>query len=243
MNDVCALAIEAATDQFSLAACRGGRQASWEARPARDETQRVYEHATQLLARLGAGLGDLEFVAFGCGPGSFTGVRVAAAAAQAIAFARGIPVCRVSSLATLAAGAAREFDAEWIATCLDARMGRAYVALYQAVPGRALAAVLPDAWVDPRDFVMPGVERFVAVGSGWLACPDLLDRHRSRVLASAPDLLPSATDLLSMAIVDFRAGRTLLPHEALPEYLGQRPAVARPSPPPGTKGAGDADAE
>ena len=92
MNALCGLAIEAATDQFSLAACRGGRSECWESRPARDETQRIYEHVERLLARLDANLSNLEFVAFGCGPGSFTGVRVAASAVQAIAFARGMPV-------------------------------------------------------------------------------------------------------------------------------------------------------
>lgn len=243
MNGPCALAIEAATEQFSLAACRGGQQVSWEARPARDETQRIYEHAERLLDRLGATLGDLDFVAFGCGPGSFTGVRVAAAAAQAIAYARAIPVCRVSSLAVLAAGAARAPDAGWIATCLDARMERAYVALYRAVPGQRVVAEFPDAWIDPRDFLLPGIERFVAVGGGWLAYPDLLARHGARVAASVPDLLPSAVDLLSMALADFRAGRTVLPHEALPEYLGQRPAVARPSTATAKENAGDTDAE
>jgi tRNA threonylcarbamoyladenosine biosynthesis protein TsaB len=243
LKGVCGLAIEAATEQFSLAACRGGQQESWEARPARDETQRIYEHAERLLARLGANLADLDFVAFGCGPGSFTGVRVAAAAAQAISFGRGIPVCRVSSLAVLAAGAARELDAEWIATCLDARMERAYVALYQALPGRGVVAAFPDAWIDPADFVMPGSGRFVAVGGGWLAYPDLAARHDHRISGSGPGLLPSAIDLLSIAIADFHAGRTVAPHEALPEYLGQRPAMARPPKAPSGESAGDADAE
>ena len=225
MTSPCALAIEAATDQFSLAACHGVKSVCWEARPARDETQRVYEHAARLLAQADASLEDLDFVAFGCGPGSFTGVRVAAAAAQAIAFARSIPVCRISTLAVMAAGAGRVTGASLVATCLDARMERAYIALYRLAPSHRPVAVLRDALVDPREFMLPGDEAFMAVGGGWLAYPDILARHGSRVAALDAGLLPSARDLLSMAIPEFSAGRTVTAQEALPEYLGQRPAI------------------
>ena len=222
MSSVCGLAIEAATDQFSLAVCRGAQVIGWEARPARDETQRVYEHAARLLAQAGAGFESLDFVAFGCGPGSFTGVRVAAAAAQAIAFARSVRVCRISTLAVLAAGAGRVMGAEWVATCLDARMERAYVALYRLTPAQMPVAVVQDAIVDPREFRLPGEAPFVAVGAGWSAYPHFLAAHGLRVAALDAGLLPSATDLLSMAIAEFSAGRTVMPQEALPEYLGQQ---------------------
>jgi tRNA threonylcarbamoyladenosine biosynthesis protein TsaB len=226
----CGLAIEAATDELGLAACRDGRFESWSARPARGETERVYVHAEALLARLGASLGDLDFVAFGCGPGSFTGVRVAASVAQSIAFARAIPVCRVSSLAVLATGVARGREAAFVGVCLDARMGKVYAGLYRRSADGTMAAAAPEAWADPDHFVMPGSEAFVAAGDGWLAYPGLLERHAPRVLSVAEGILPAATDLLSMALADFRAGRTVGAEQALPEYLGQRPALpARPA--------------
>jgi tRNA threonylcarbamoyladenosine biosynthesis protein TsaB len=223
----CGLAIEAATDQLGVAACRGARTVLLEARPARDETQRIYEHAARVLQDVGAALHDLEFVAFGCGPGSFTGVRIAAAAAQAIGFARDIPVCRVSSLAVLAAGAGVvRGSGRLVVACLDARMERAYIGAYRVMP-EAVEVVVPDAWIDPAAFELPGDEPFVAVGDGWAAHPRLAERHRARVANLDAALLPSARDLLSMALRDFRAGRTWRPEEALPEYLGQVPALAR----------------
>lgn len=225
MTGVCALAIEAATDQFSLAVASGGESLCWETRPAREETQRVYEHAARLLAQSGAGFQDLDFVGFGCGPGSFTGVRMAAAAAQAIAFARSIPVCRLSSLAVLAAGAARTTGARLVATCVDARMARAYAALYRVEAGKTPEAIVRDQLIHPDDFQLPGNDPFAAVGDGWRAYPQALARHRSRVGTLDADLLPSARDLLSMAIVEYRAGRTVAPQEALPEYLGQTPGA------------------
>lgn len=223
MTARCALAIEAATERLSIAACRGGQVVARELEPARDETQRVYIHAAELLRELGAGFEALDFVAFGRGPGSFTGVRVAAATAQAIAFARGIPVCGVSSLAVIATGALRELGAPRVAVCLDARMEHIYLGAY-AAQDVAAETLVADVYVDPREYVLPGEYSFAAVGSGWPAYPDLLARHDARISARAFTHLPSARDLLSMALVEFEAGRTLRPEEALPEYLGQMPA-------------------
>ncbi len=232
MTETCALALEASSDRLSLAARCGARVEYFEVMPARKATAAVYEHARQLLGRLGAGFADLDYVAFGCGPGSFTGVRVAAAVAQALGYSCSIPVCRISSLAVLAAAAGPGLHA----ICSDARMGRAYAGLYRVGPvervGTALAAVpapvMPEALVDPLTFTFPGKEPFTALGDGWQAWPVLRGRHESRLLAACPELLPSARDLLSMADLEFSAGRVVAPADALPEYLGQAPA-SRPA--------------
>lgn len=227
MTGPCALAFEAATERLGIAACRGGVVRTWEMQPARDGTQFVFEQSAALLAGLGVGYGDLDFVAFGCGPGSFTGVRVGAAAAQALAFAAGVPVCRVSSLAALAVGALREQPAPAVAVCLDARMQRAYVALYRSAGEGRVVAEVADSLVDPVTFEFAGGGRFLAAGPGWLDLPALRERHAARIEALRADILPSALDLLRLATEDFRAGRTVPPEQALPEYLGQEPAKAR----------------
>jgi len=222
-DNCCALALEASSDRLSLAARRGTRLEHFEATPARTATADLYGHACRLLGILGADLADLDYVAFGCGPGSFTGVRLAAAAAQALAYARGIPVCRVSSLAVLAAGAGPGLHA----ICIDARMGRAYAALYRVggqPAGGGPVPVMAEALVDPAVFTFPGDEPFDGLGDAWQVFPALPGRHRSRLGGMRPDLLPSARDLLSIADLDFAAGRTVPPAGALPEYLGQMPA-------------------
>ncbi len=224
MSGPCALAVEAATGQLSLAACRGARVEVLELQPAREHTDRIYEHAAAVLAAVGADFGALDCVAFGCGPGSFTGVRVAAAVAQALAFARDLPVVRISSLAVLAAGAARVHGSANYGICEDARMGQAYAGLYQGGP--MPVALMPDALVEPSGLEFPGVTPFIALGDGWAAFPELHERHRSRLVALDTALLPSARELLSMALEEFRAGRTLRAEQALPEYLGQAPAHA-----------------
>lgn len=225
MTGQCALAIEAATEQLSLAACNAGKRASWVARPARDETARLYLHAERLLDEVGADLARLDFVAFGCGPGSFTGVRIAAAAVQAIAFARGIPVCRVSSLAVLAAGAARVHGPGEVAACLDARMDSAYLGVYRVGADGRPGSSVADRLIRPAAFELHAAGEVVAVGDGWMAYPALLERHRARLRVLDADLRPLADDLLEIAHGEFRAGRTVAPLEALPEYLSQGPAA------------------
>ncbi len=182
----------------------------------------VYEHVQSLLTAVGADVDALDFVALGCGPGSFTGVRIAAAAVQAMACALSLPVCRVSSLAVLAASAARARGPGLYGICQDARMGHAYAALYRVGP--QVQPVMVDTLADPRALVLPGADQFTALGDGWQVFPELLERHRARIQSVESGFLPSAQDLLSMAEDDFRAGRTVAPHEALPEYLGQVPA-------------------
>lgn len=225
MSESCALAVEASSERLSLAACRGGRVESFSAMPARTATAAIYEHAAGLLARLGAGFADLDYVAFGCGPGSFTGLRLAAAAAQSLAYAGGIPVCRVSSFAVLAAGAGPGVHA----ICQDARMGSAHVGLYQVeAEGSMPVALMADALVDPALYLFPGSQPLGALGGGWQAFAPMRERHAARLLGLRTDCLPSARDLLRMADQDFRAGRTVAPADALPEYLGQSP-VPRPA--------------
>jgi tRNA threonylcarbamoyladenosine biosynthesis protein TsaB len=230
MSGMCTLAIEAATDQLSIAASCNGRVALWEARPARDETQRVFVHAARLLADVGGSFGTLQMVAFGRGPGSFTGVRVAAAAAQALAFAGGIPVCRVSSLAVLAAGAARVLGATAVGVCLDAHRQRAYAALYRTGAADEPWPEFADALVDPDDFSLPGSGGFVAAGEGWQAYPRMRERHGARITAIDAGLRPSARDLLVLAARDLAAGRTVSAAQALPEYLDQGPQAAAVGP-------------
>lgn len=220
------LAIETSTDLMSLSVCNGERLATWESRPARDQTQHIFRHAEDILAEAGTTLGDLDCVAFGCGPGSFTGVRMAAAATQAIAYALAIPVCRRSSLAVLAAGALRSLGAGMVATCLDARMEQAYFALYRADAHRGVVPVIADVLIDPHTFVIASEETFFAAGPGWRTYPGFHARHAALLTGTAERLLPSSRDLLSMAAMDYQAGATVAPEAALPEYLGLAPAPA-----------------
>src|SRR5687767_11703966 len=107
---------ETATDWCSVALWLDGETAGLEERVGHRHSERVLPMLEQLLAAAGIGAGELEAVAFGAGPGSFTGLRIACGVAQGIALARGIPTLGISTLEAIAeeSGAAR------VVACLDA---------------------------------------------------------------------------------------------------------------------------
>ncbi|HJP03727.1 MAG: tRNA (adenosine(37)-N6)-threonylcarbamoyltransferase complex dimerization subunit type 1 TsaB [Chromatiales bacterium] len=214
------LAIETATSQGSVAVCDGAEQMQRTFSDKQGSSRLIYHQIASLLAEAGLGAGDLDCIAFGCGPGSFTGVRVATSVAQALAYAQDLPVCRVSSLAAIAAGAAPAAGGRPVASCLDARMGEAYMGIYKTgMPG--LPTLLQaDQLVDPADFLLLQSEgNFIAAGPGWDAWPDMLERNRSLIDEVLPDTWPSATSVLAIAGNQYRAGEYVQAMDALPNYV------------------------
>jgi tRNA threonylcarbamoyladenosine biosynthesis protein TsaB len=219
----CALAFDAATERLCLAATRDGRVAWRDLDPAREHTARIYEHAADVLAAVGADFAALDVLACGRGPGSFTGVRVAVGAAQALAFALDRPVCRVSSLELLARSAMPRDRPGHIGVVLDARMQRVYAALYRCAADQPPELVGAEQLLRPDELHWPEAVPLLPVGDGWRSYPALLARHPA-AQAQAASGLPLARELLSMALEAYAAGRCVPPAAALPEYLGQLPA-------------------
>jgi tRNA threonylcarbamoyladenosine biosynthesis protein TsaB len=226
------LAVETATEQTSLALCDGGRLALREVRGLKAPSRTVYLLVRELLDELGLAPADLDCLAFGAGPGSFTGVRVAAALAQGLGAGLGIPVFRASTLAVLAATTLREHPASAAATAvlpvLDARMGQVYLGRYRADPVRGVVALGADRLLDPGAVSMAECAGGWGAGHGWAAHQAGLPVAVLVGLDAA--LLPSAQDLLRLAEPAWQAGELLPAAEALPEYLrdsvAQLPAVA-----------------
>jgi len=194
----------------------------------REQTERLLALADELLTEAGLSLRALDGIAFGRGPGSFTGLRVAAAVAQGLAVASGVPLLPVSSLACIAQGAFRTAGAQRSLVCVNAHMGEAYWGEFEVLDGRA----------EPI-----GAERLGAPGeisspwpSGWTAAGDGFAAHRSALEALAasaervlPELKPSAEDLFPQAEIDLAAGRAVGAAQALPVYLREHTAWRRSS--------------
>src|SRR5690606_17685116 len=122
----------------------------------------------ELLGEAGLALRKLDGVAFGRGPGSFTGLRIAAAVAQGLGLGAGLPLLPVSSLAALAQRAWREGGAEAALTCVDAHMGEVYWAAYAIEDGVAVAR--RDERLGPPEAVEPPAGgAWAAVGNGFAA--------------------------------------------------------------------------
>lgn len=215
------LAIETASDRAGVALGVADDVFTCESAAGAMPSRLVYRWIESVLAAARCGLADLGAVAFGAGPGSFTGVRVAAAVAQALGYARGLPVWQVSSLAALAAGALRRSGMPHAVVALDARMGGVYVGEYARGSDGRLRAVRPDRLLDAgaRLDALPG--DLVAAGPGFAAAPGLLG-------ASAPAggvwprLLPGAADVLAVARDEPGLRAEVSPAAALPNYLRER---------------------
>jgi tRNA threonylcarbamoyladenosine biosynthesis protein TsaB len=194
----------------------------------REQTERLLGVADELLAAAGIGLRNLDGIAFGRGPGSFTGLRVSAAVAQGFGLASGVPLLPVSSLLCLAERAWQEARCERILVCVDAHMGEVYWA-HAARRGDAIEIVGDERLGAPGDVVPPEASPWCAVGNGLAAHAEALSgvaRAAARVL---PNLVPSAAALLPRAKRDLKAGRATPPAAALPVYLREQTAWRRSS--------------
>jgi tRNA threonylcarbamoyladenosine biosynthesis protein TsaB len=218
--DFCCLAVETATDYPSVALVRGSQLAVRAAEGLQTPSRSIYNWVQELLDETGIRLDQLDCLAFGAGPGSFTGVRVAAALAQALGFSRQLPVVPVSTLAALAMGGFRASQGQSVSCCLDARMGQVYFAVYAPDEDQGVRVLREDALLQPEEVSCAGLSSCFAAGPGWLVYPGLGDRFVLTGLDAG--LRPSATDVATLAYAKFMRGQTVVPALALPNYLRDR---------------------
>lgn len=192
----------------------------------REHTRRLLPMVDEVLAEAGLAPAELDAVAFGRGPGSFTGLRIAAGAAQGLAFGLDRPLLGISTLEALALQAHRRFDVTHVATLIDARMNEVYAGFWRCERG-VITRLGEEAVIAPERLALPKVatgERFTAVGSGlaladgftpaFSAGIEPLDRERE----NGP-LEPRAEEMAWLAARDFDAGLGQPAHLAQPVYL------------------------
>ncbi len=219
------LALDTTEQRCSVALSADGDVRERHADQPRRHAELLLPMVDDLLAEAGLSLQALDGIAFGRGPGSFTGVRIATAAAQGLALAADLPLAPVSSLLTLAAGARRLTAGERFLVALDARKGELYWAPLVMENGRPVFAG-PEVVAAPDKVTAPSGGDWIGVGSGWAAHGDRL-AERFKPQAVVPDLAPSARDLLDESARLLAAGAAVPPERALPVYL--RDQVADPS--------------
>ena len=223
------LAIETATPACSAALSIDGDIEERFALAPRQHAALILPMIESLLVEADVTPGRLDAIAFGRGPGSFTGVRIAASVVQGIALGAGLPVIAVSTLAALSQGAIRETGEAHILAALDARMGEVYWAMYQAGSDRLPELVGEEAVCKPECTAMPADGRWVGAGSGWDSYgSSLAERGGEQVVRLLPDLEPRARDVVSLGADKLRRGEVIAPEAATPVYL--RNNVARENP-------------
>ena len=222
------LAIDTSGETCSAALLCGGDLRQLLEFVPRRHGELILDMMERLLADAGLGLGALDALAFGRGPGSFTGVRIATAVVQGAAFGAGLGVVGVSTLAALAQGHFRASGHRRVLTALDARMGEVYWGAYE-VSGEGLAEPLGQELVVPPQAVpAPAGGGWHGVGSGFAAYAEDLRLALGAALAAVvPERVCEARDIAVLAEDAWRRGLAVAPELALPVYLRDR-VTARP---------------
>lgn len=143
------LALDTATERLSVAVVEGDREWVAEEPGGALASERLLPLAFDLLRHAGIGLRELDAVAFGRGPGAFTGLRTACSAAQGLAFGAALPVLPLDSLAIVAEDAFAQRGATDVWVAMDARMDEIYAAAYRRVDADWQAAHGPALWTLP----------------------------------------------------------------------------------------------
>lgn len=216
------LAFETSTEACSVALYADGEIVErFEIAPRR-HAELSLPWADALLAEAGIAKSQLDAIAFGRGPGAFTGVRLAIALSQGIALALDRPLVPVSTLAVLAA----QSDGARILAAIDARMGEIYTGTFLR-DGNTLEATSPEAVMAPADYALAGDDQdWHGIGTGFAAAEGRLQtRLAERFIHIDATALPRAADLARLAALAYARGEAVAPELVEPAYLRNNVAL------------------
>jgi tRNA threonylcarbamoyladenosine biosynthesis protein TsaB len=217
------LALETSTELGSCALFHDGQVIERRCPSGCSHSETLLPLVRELMLEAGVGFAQLDAIAFGAGPGAFTGLRIACGAAQGLAVAGDLPLIPVSSLETMAVLAA----AGQVLSLLDARMGEVYSGFYRVAGDEAV--LLGEISVGAPDAVV------LPVGDDWLACGNALaaypllgarmsERMAGRERLFRPDIVPLAAPLARIAARRAARGEGIDPALAAPLYVRDKVA-------------------
>lgn len=215
------LALDTSTEFLSLAIAKDSGTFTFDVLAGQTHSQIILPQIQALLETAGLQLKDLQGIAFGAGPGSFTGVRIAAGVAQGLGFGSNLPVVGVCTLMALAEAS----GATKVIACLDARMGEVYHAAYVKVAEQWQAVIEPGLY---KPDAVPAIQGndWVGAGSGWQTYGEQLSAiYAEQLVSMQPALLPSASAILQLAQPIFFRGEAKPAHDAMPIYIRNRVAL------------------
>jgi len=209
-------AFETATEWCSVALWLDGEIRSLERRAPNEHAELALPMLERLMRAAGVTVEDLDAVAFGAGPGAFTGLRIACGLAQGIALARGVPVLGVSTLEAIA----EEAGAPRVVACLDARMHEVYCAAFEREGGRWRERIAAHC-ARPEALELPG-------GEGWIGCGNGFAAYGAPGLAQVfPEIHPTAAAVARLAAPRLAAGEGVDAAQAQPNYVRDKVAWTR----------------
>ena len=215
------LAFDTSTEWCSAALILGGEARTRAVHAGQKHSELLLPMVTELLDEAGLSLRELDLIAFGQGPGSFTGLRIACAVTQGLAFGAGLPVVGVSTLESIA----EQTGADRVVTVLDARMAEVYWAAYEREGTRWRTVSAPQLAL-PESVTVPPGEGWVGAGNGFAVLGEVLRPRLAAQLARIDDtLMPDAAAMAPLAVAAFERGEAMDAALAAPIYLRDKVAL------------------
>ena len=223
MKNITLLALDTSTEACSVALLHKGEKTYLDELAQRTHTKRILPMIDELLVNSGINLKQVDVLAFGRGPGSFTGVRVGAGIAQGLALGADLPVIAVSNLTAMAQAAFELYQAENVAAAIDARMNEVYFSQVKREKVRSELGeflqwnpVIEEQVCQPEK-VLEQLSDLTAyrVGTGWGAYP----QFKENGLEGSDIILPSAQYMLGLALTDYAQNKVISALEIEPVYL------------------------
>ena len=214
------LAIETSTDFGTCALLQDGVIDQRICPPGRPHSETLLPLVREMMANSGIGFAQLDALAFGAGPGAFTGLRVACGVSQGLAVGAGLPVVPVCGLEAMAAS----LGEPRVLSLLDARMGEVYAAAYERC-GANLELRGEIRVGSPAILDLPASGDWIACGNALAAYPELTERLRDAGFVLRPGILPEACAVAQLAAHRLAHGAGIDPAQAAPLYV--RDKVAR----------------
>jgi tRNA threonylcarbamoyladenosine biosynthesis protein TsaB len=218
------LALDASTEVCSVAV---GDGVNWRERSevaGQRHSELLLPMVRALLAELGATLAQVDGIAFGAGPGSFTGLRIACGVAQGLALGADLPIVGVSTLEAIAQTRRDQSGGDRVIAAIDARMREVYVGAYERDLGGWREVIAPVV-VSPHVAPVPEGHEWIAAGNGFAEYPLLYKHYGAAVSEIDPSIAPGATAVGKLALPRFAAGDGASARDASPIYVRHRVAL------------------
>jgi len=208
------LSIETSSPCCSVALALDEHIVEMQSHTPKEHTQQLLPMIDNLLAKQELSLADLDAIAYGQGPGSFTGLRISASVVQSLAFAHNMPVIAISSLQALAEQALRRWGTQHCIACIDARMSEVYWGEYK-LHDNHMIPVTTEKVIKVADMTMPEDPYCLGIGNGW----GLYKTPTQNILQI--DAYPLALDVARLAQIAYAKGDFKSAAEAFPVYLSE----------------------
>jgi tRNA threonylcarbamoyladenosine biosynthesis protein TsaB len=215
------IAIETSSELASAALLHDDRVIALESSGVQTHSQSVLPMVQRLLQQAGIALAQCDAVAFGAGPGSFTGVRTACGVAQGLAFGADLPVVPVVTLLAMAQACREACGASDVLAVLDARMEQVYWAQYRYENGWR---TIMEPTLAAAAAVTPAGKQFIACGNGLAAYASAFN-GLAVAGETRPQVMPHAAQVARLAHIAFAEGKAVAARDAQPLYLRNKVAL------------------